>query len=228
MSNLIEAGVAFLWNDIELSSPFSNQHKIRGTLATFLETLVPLRVAVEEGLYYVQQQQTTSLFQQLPQTQTQVVPGNSNWLSIFITYTDTDQRFLPKINEILQTIQFQVPGIGWKFGEIARDTRWKMARQDYLKSADLILLLVTPAFVATDFCYCEQLRWAIIKHEQELSYVIPVLLQACLWDQTPFAGLSSITPCNGKAVDQWRTPNLAYQQIAIEIRNTVVYLKQRQ
>lgn len=229
MNDFTGIGREHLWDSIELNTLSFNQSITPSAFATFLETLVPLRVSVEEGLYYAQQQQqSTSFLKQSPQSQSLGMPGYRNWLSIFIAYAGTDQRFLPKITEILQAIQYQVQNVGWQFGEIAQDTRWKMPRHDYLKTANLILLLVTPAFVATEYCYCEQLRWAIIRHKQELSYVIPVLMKKCLWDRAPFAMLESITPSNHKAVDEWRKPNLAYTEIATDMRSALEYLRMRQ
>jgi len=146
-------------------------------------------------------------------------------LSIFIAHTYNDGRILLKIEQILRTIDFQEGGINYQPGEIALDTRWKESRYNHLASVDLILLLVTQSFVATEYCYSEQLKWAILRHNQEQAYIIPVLLQACLWDGTPFAGLHTITPANRKAVDEWSRPAQALHEIARDIRNAVRYIR---
>ncbi len=159
-----------------------------------------------------------------PQTSTAVSSYNDP-ISIFIAHTYDDGRVLQKIDQILRTIAYQEGEINYQFGEIALDTRWKESRYNRLASVDLILLLVTQSFVATEYCYSEQLRLAIFRHQEEKAYVIPVLLQACLWDGTPFAGLHTITPANRRPVDQWTKPAQALNEIAKDIRNAVRYIR---
>src|SRR5205823_515640 len=125
-------------------------------------------------------QQTLYFQAQFPQTNSST-SSSKNPLSIFVAHTYNDGRLLQKIDEILRTIAYQEQNINFQPGEIALDTRWKMSRYDYLASVDLILLLVTQSFIATEYCYSEQLKWAILRHNEERSYVIPILLQPCLW-----------------------------------------------
>ncbi|MGB8347638.1 MAG: hypothetical protein WCD86_22335 [Ktedonobacteraceae bacterium] len=181
--------------------------------ALLLESLLPVSALVEGRFYSaLEQQQNASLLQQFPQMQPSLEYGNG--LSIYIPYAYGDEKYIGIIEEKLQAIKYQMRNanlnLGWQFGEIAQDTRWQKPRYDFLQSVDLILLLVTSTFVATEYCYSEELKLAILKHKEESSYVIPILLRACLWDGTFFAGLETITPKNRKAVDEWQKPNLAY------------------
>ncbi len=193
------------------------------SIAELFETFMPEQATFNESV--LNERLQALYFQaQFPQTNA-TASDSTNPLSIFIAHTYYDGRFLQKIDQILRTIAYQERNINYQFGEIALDTRWEMSRHDYLESVDLILLLVTQAFIATDYCYSEQLKWAILRHNEEKSYIIPVLLQACLWDGTPFARLHTITPRNRKAVDEWPKSPLAFNAIAADIRDAVRRLR---
>ncbi|MFL5658196.1 MAG: hypothetical protein ACJ8CB_28930, partial [Ktedonobacteraceae bacterium] len=76
MNNSAGVGKEPFWDIIELNALSFNQSTTPSAFATFLETLVPLRVVVEEGLYYAEQQQeSTSFLQPFPQSESLVVPG---------------------------------------------------------------------------------------------------------------------------------------------------------
>jgi hypothetical protein len=195
----------------------------RSSTTTLFETFIPEHITINDGLMY-NRQHNLYFHEQISQ-QDSIASGSNSPLSIFIAHTYDDSRRLQNIEQILETIRYQEKNINLEFGEIALDTRWKMSRHDYLESVDLILLLVTRAFVATEYCYSEQLRWAILRHREEKAYIIPILLQACLWDGTPFSGLHTITPANRRAVDEWPQSGRAINAIAKDIRAAVRCLR---
>src|SRR5689334_23096518 len=45
------------------------------------------------------------------------------------------------------------------------------------RQADIILLLISPDFMQTDYCYSEELQQALQRHERQEGHVIPVLLR---------------------------------------------------
>jgi len=134
---------------------------------------------LDESIFYdslFQRGQQALYFQaEYPQTSS-ATPSCNNPLSIFVAHTYEDGRVVQKVDQILRTIAYQEENINYRFGEIALDMRWKKSRHDYLTSVDLILLLVTKAFIATEYCYSPQLKWAILRHSEEKAYIIPVLL----------------------------------------------------
>jgi hypothetical protein len=59
----------------------------------------------------------------------------------------------------------------------------------------VILLLITPNFIDSRFCYENELALAMERHKTEKICVIPVLVKkvAC-WTQLPFAKLQVLPP----------------------------------
>jgi len=121
------------------------------SIGAFFETFIPGQLTFNESV--LQERQQTLYFQaQFPQTNS-ATPSSNNPLSIFVAHTYNDGKLSQKIDQILRTIAYQEQNINYHFMEIALDTRWKKSRHDYLASVDLILLLVTQSFIATEYCY---------------------------------------------------------------------------
>lgn len=197
------------------------------TISTFFETFIPEPATIDDGLLFNQQQNL--YFQaQFPQTNS-AASGSNIPLTIFIAHTNSDDRPLQDIKQVLQTIQYQCQeiniNIGLQFGEIDLDKRWKTSRYNHLESADLILLLVTRAFVATEYCYSDQLKLAIWRHTEEKAYIIPILMEACSWERTRLNELYTITPKDPKgirAVNEWhKSKKLALNVIEEDIYRAV-------
>ncbi len=190
-------------------------------------TLVPLDISLEqEQLIRGWQNEIFSahLSQTLP---TPVLPSSSLKppISILLAYANEDARLLPKVEQLLTTFLQQGYNIGWQSEEIHLSNHWENRRENYLSSTDLLLLFITPAFISSKYCYCKPLSWAIDQHCKK-TYVLPILLKACIWDETPFAVLPTITP-NRKAVDEWPKSSRAFVQIGLDIREAIKYLQAR-
>ncbi len=196
-------------------------------IATFFETFIPEQAIIDDSLLF-NQPQNFYVQAQFPQTNS-AASGSNIPLTIFIAHANSDDRPLQDIKQILRTIQYQCQEInikiGLQFGEIDLDQRWKTSRYNHLESADLILLLVTQAFVATEYCYSDQLKLAIWRHTEEKAYIIPILMEACSWERTRLNELYTITPKDTKgvrAVNEWhKSKKLALNVIEDDIYQAV-------
>lgn len=146
-------------------------------------------------------------------------------ISIFIAYAYKDRRLLEKIEQIIATLSKQDCKIAYRTCEVAINAEWRYEVEELQDISDLILLLISPDFIATEYCYSELLKRAIQRHRQG-GLVIPVLLRSCSWRDTPFAGLSFL-PKNGEAVTKWTRRDDAFQDIAEGIRKALQYIRDR-
>jgi internalin A len=70
---------------------------------------------------------------------------------------------------------------------------------NHLESANIILLLVSSDFLASDYCYDIELKRALESHESNQARVIPVILRSVDWQRSPFEKLAAL-PKDGKAI----------------------------
>jgi hypothetical protein len=135
-------------------------------------------------------------------------------LEVYTAYAHDDKRFFKKIKAQLNILQRQRWPISCHESEIIYSTAWQSS--NHLTTANLILLLVSTAFLNSDFCYCDQMFLAVERHRTEkLCCVIPIILHPLhhlLLERTPFGNLDFL-PTKGKALSTWKDPRKAYTDI---------------
>lgn len=104
--------------------------------------------------------------------------------------------------------------------EIAKQKVWEYG--DELETAHLILLLLDPNFVDTDYCYCKRLQAAVSRHYGELTRILPIYLRQCSLDDVPFRDLAFF-PSSVCAVNQ-QNEDAAFNSITRGIREAVDWL----
>lgn len=65
--------------------------------------------------------------------------------------------------------------------------------------ANIVLLLVSPDFIASNYCYDVEMKNSLERHELGEAIVIPVILRPCSWHQLPFGKLLAAT-IDGKPI----------------------------
>jgi len=89
-----------------------------------------------------------------------------------------------------------------------------------LENANVILLLVSAHFLASDYCYDKEMARALEKDQEGTARVIPVILHPCDWHSAPFGNLRA-TPLDGKPVSMYANTDEALTQVAKDIRTAV-------
>lgn len=90
----------------------------------------------------------------------------------------------------------------------------------YLENADIILCLVSPDFLASDYCYSREMARALDRSKSGEAHLIPVILRHCDWQHTPLSGLVG-TPRDNKPVKAWGDIDEALNDVALSIRRVV-------
>ena len=145
-------------------------------------------------------------------------------LSVFFSYSHEDETLRNQLEQQLTILKRLKVIDVWHDRRITAGEEIDHAISGNLEAADIILLLVSPAFLASDYCYdCEMLR-AMGRHEAHEAVVIPVILRPCEWRETQFGKLLA-TPTDGKAVTQWPDRDTALLEVAKAIRAAAGKLK---
>jgi len=91
----------------------------------------------------------------------------------------------------------------------------------------VVLLLISPHFLASDYCYGVEMQTALELHTQQRAVVIPVILRPCEWQEEPsLAGLQAL-PKDGRPVTTWQNTDEALLDIARGVRKTISTLGPR-
>ena len=114
----------------------------------------------------------------------------------------------------------------WSDTNINAGTEWEEEINKHLNTADVILLLVSSDFMASEYCYSKEMKRAMERHERREARVIPILLRPTYWKGAPFDKLQAL-PTNAKPVTDhsWHTEDSALYDVAEQISTVVKELR---
>jgi tetratricopeptide (TPR) repeat protein len=109
---------------------------------------------------------------------------------------------------------------GWHDRQIPPGREWDEKIDEHLNSADIILLLASPDFLASKYCYGIEVTRAMERHEAGDAHVIPVILRPCEWQRAPFSKIQAL-PTGTIPITRWPDRDEAFLNITEGIRRTV-------
>lgn len=144
----------------------------------------------------------------------------SQSLKIFCCYAHADEHLMEKLKLHLKPQQRQGLVQIWHDRDISAGTEWEQEIQEQLHTAQIILLLVSPEFIASDYCYTAEMQRALERHRRAEVRAIPIILRPVDWQITPLGKLQAL-PKNGKPITTWQNRDAAYLDVAKGIRAIV-------
>jgi hypothetical protein len=134
-------------------------------------------------------------------------------VTLFISYAHNDEELRRQLDKHLAPLQRRKIIDAWHDRKIEAGQRWAEEIDEKLNHADLILLLISPDFVASDYCSDIELKKAMKRHAAGESKVVPIILEPCDWKCYDFGQLQAF-PKDGKAITLWSNRNAAFLDVA--------------
>lgn len=137
--------------------------------------------------------------------------------NVFISYSHRDEKALERLHTHLATLRRQGSISAWYDREVLAgddlDSKIEMA----LSQSNVFLALVSPDFLASNYCYEREMTYALTRHAEGSLRVVPIILEPCDWKSTPLAKLKAL-PKDGKPISTWTNENVAYLDVVTELR----------
>lgn len=132
---------------------------------------------------------------------------------VFFSYSHADEALRDQLERQLDILRRQGVIETWNDRRIDAGQDFGHEIDHHLEEADIILLLVSSDFLASDYCQDIELARALERNAEGTATLIPVILRECLWQRAPFGRLQA-TPTNGRAVTQWPDRDQALTEVA--------------
>jgi hypothetical protein len=113
-------------------------------------------------------------------------------IEIFISYAHEDEPLKQQLEKQLRGLQRQAIISVWHDRKISPGTLWAQAIDAHLNTAKIILLLVSPDFMDSDYGYSVEMERAMKRHERNEARVIPVILRPVYWKKARFGVLQAL------------------------------------
>jgi tetratricopeptide (TPR) repeat protein len=141
-------------------------------------------------------------------------------LKLFYCYAREDSHLRAELDLHLTSLKRRYHITTWHDDEISPGMEWKKEIEAQLNAAHIILLLISPNFIASDYCYNIEMKRALERYESNEACVIPILLRPVHWEKAPFSGLQ-LLPRNAKPLTSWSNHDEAFSSIAADIYSAV-------
>ena len=137
--------------------------------------------------------------------------------SLFFSYSHKDEELRNELETHLGLLKRQGIISAWHDRRITAGREFNEAISAELEKAQIILLLISANFLASDYCFEKEMKRALDKHDEKSAVVIPVILHPCDWHSSPFGKLRA-TPTDGKPVSMFANQHEALAIVAKDIR----------
>src|SRR5262245_46151768 len=111
---------------------------------------------------------------------------------VFLSYSHSDEALKKDLDIHLKLLQRQGLMEPWHDRKITPGENWEAQIDQNICTADIILLLVSAYFLASDYCYAKEMAMALARHDAGEAVVIPIFLRPCDWQGAPFEKLQGL------------------------------------
>ena len=142
-------------------------------------------------------------------------------VELFYSYAHEDEALRDELEKHLSLLKRSGLIVAWHDRRIGVGEEWRHQIDAHARSADIILLLVSPDFLASDYCYNVEMNLALERHDRHEAIVIPIILRPVDWSGAPFAHLQALRQ-DAKPLTVWANRDEAFLNIAQGIRELVL------
>jgi hypothetical protein len=139
---------------------------------------------------------------------------------VFMSYSHVDEAHRDQLEVHLAMLKRQGLVEVWHDRRIVAGDDLDGSISDELERADIILLLVSPDFLASDYCYGVEMARAQERHGDGTARSISVILRPCDWKHTELAR-QLVTPREGLPITKWPDRDDAFQSVVESIRAAI-------
>lgn len=149
-------------------------------------------------------------------------------IEVFCCYARNDQLFLDELKKHLSTLEREKLISLWADVNINAGENWEEEIHRHLNTAQIILLLVSPDFIASEYCYSIEMQQAMQRHARGEVRVIPVILRPVYWQNTPFGKIQAL-PKNANPITsgRWHHQDEAFYSVTEGVRRAAEALLTR-
>lgn len=139
---------------------------------------------------------------------------------VFISYSHADEVYKSTLEKHLALLNRIGVIETWSDRALTPGQAWDAEIQSRLEQADIILLLVSVNFLASDYSYVRETALALDRARSGSAAVVPVILSPVDWKLAPFSSLQAL-PRNAQPITTWANQDEAWAQVAEGVRRLV-------
>ncbi|MGK3967784.1 toll/interleukin-1 receptor domain-containing protein [Sorangium sp. So ce118] len=147
-------------------------------------------------------------------------------IEVFFSYSRKDEALRDELEVHLAALRREGLITQWHDRQIDAGADWRESISEHLDRASIVLLLVSPDFIASDYCYDVEVTRALNRLARKEALVLPVIVRPCDWDAAPFARFQAL-PRDATPITRWADRDEAWLDVARGLRAAIAKLMAR-
>lgn len=148
----------------------------------------------------------------------------ANPLKVFYSYAHIDEPYRIELEKWLKLFERNGLIDDWSDRQITAGDEWKDEINENMLHSQIIILLVSPDFINSDYCYDIETATAIDLDKKKKASVVPVIIRPCLFRDTKFSYLQAL-PKDALPVSKWADKDDAWQNVSEGIKKLIGEIK---
>lgn len=154
-----------------------------------------------------------------------------NLINLFIIYHHINQAQFEDLRQQLEALDqrnegYEIVKVGLHDQQVTIDGDDRELRE-YLDAADIILVLMSDRLILSSYFHSPAVRDTLRLHEQERSFVVPIILQTCWWEDTIFSDLRVLPKAGLPIYDSTDGRSQLFDQLIEELDQFIMEVKRR-
>nr|WP_113868867.1 toll/interleukin-1 receptor domain-containing protein [Brenneria salicis]NMN93046.1 TIR domain-containing protein [Brenneria salicis ATCC 15712 = DSM 30166]RBP58909.1 TIR domain-containing protein [Brenneria salicis ATCC 15712 = DSM 30166]RLM29400.1 molecular chaperone Tir [Brenneria salicis ATCC 15712 = DSM 30166] len=144
--------------------------------------------------------------------------------SLVFSYSHADEALRNELEKHLSPLKRTGKITTWHDRRITPGQEFERQIDKYFAEADIILLLISSDFIASDYCYQVEMSNALERHKRGEAVVIPVILRECAWHSLPFGGILAAT-IDGKPITKFASHDEGFVQVVGAVTRAITNME---
>ena len=141
-------------------------------------------------------------------------------VTLFISYAHEDVDYLNRLEQHLSNLRQQGIIQSWHDKMINAGDRWQNKIDEALEEAQVIVFLISPDFIASDYINSVEVKRAKERHARGLACLIPVIVKDVFWEKNPLSVFQAL-PADGQSIAGSANKDKAFVEVVSGIYKAV-------
>jgi hypothetical protein len=142
-------------------------------------------------------------------------------LNIFISYAHEDEDLKVQLEKRLKGIRRDYPIEIWSDRQMLAGTPIHAEILKRLEAADITLLLISPDFVTSDYCWTTEMQIALQQYELVGKVFVPIIVRLTTEWHKSRLGQHLALPKDGKPLAEWSNADAFWGNVELGLRNLI-------
>lgn len=121
---------------------------------------------------------------------------------VFISYSHKDESHKESLDEHLSMLKRNKIIDAWHDRKIVPGQDWSKEISENLELSELILFLISPSFLGSEYCFNVEMKRAIEMHKDGKAQLIPIVIRPCDWATSELSCFQAV-PKDAKPITTW-------------------------